>query len=59
MENKNFIKTSDSYVASVLRLSKYTCIEEKDGMWTFINDGNMKFSEEDNKKMIYTNILCV
>lgn len=59
MTQKNFVKTTDASVAAILMTSGYTCLEEKDGMWCFINNGKMNFSEEENKKMVYTNVLCI
>lgn len=60
MKNKsNFIVTTDKETADKLTLEGFRLISDKNGKFTFENkpSQNFAFSEEDSKKMVYTNIL--
>ena len=51
---QQFIKTSDSQVANELRTHGYTELNREGKYYVFVNNGHVTFSEEDRKKMIYT-----
>lgn len=55
----NFIKTSDVSVAEELRKNGFTAIGQEGQMFVFINDGKAVFSEDEKKKMAYSDILCI
>ena len=57
--NDNFIKTSDNDTANKLRTNGFTEVSKEGEFYVFLNDGKLNFSEDDNKKMIHTNILNV
>jgi len=56
---QNFIKTSDEKVAAELRRNNFTAVSQEGKYYVFLNDGKYNFSEEDNKKIIKTDILCM
>jgi len=65
-ENIPFICTMDSGVAEFLIKNNYTLLDNKDGKYMFLNDATLKFSSETdeekediNKKICYTNVLCI
>ena len=53
----NFIKTSDLDTANKLKLNGFTEVSKEGEFYVFLNDGKQNFSEDDSKKMMYTNIL--
>ena len=55
----NFVKTSDAETANKLRACGFTEITEPhSSIYCFINDGKMVY-EDDNKKIVLTNVLCI
>lgn len=52
----NFVKTTDENVAKELSAT-LKLINHQNGVWTFVNDGTLKFSDEDQKKIAYSNKL--
>lgn len=52
---ENFIVTTYSDIAKQLSESGLTLISNKNGMFTFINNPNIKFSSELSGKISYTN----
>ncbi len=57
---QNFIKSSDFDTIEMLRNLGFQQIDEQNGVVTFINDKNLKFSNEVNtSKLQYTNMLCI
>ena len=58
---QNFIKTSDSDVATLLLKSGFVKVENNEpNTYTFINDQSLKFDGSiDMSKLKYTNMLCV
>ena len=59
--NKKFIVTQDSEVANRLIESNFQLVSQINGTYTFINQvpQHFNFSEVDEKKLAYTNILTV
>ena len=55
----NFIKTKDEGVARELRQSGFTELGKEGDFYCFINDGNKKTFDCDNKKIIQTNVLAM
>lgn len=55
--NNNFVKTSDSDTAAKLKASGFTEVSKEGEFYVFLNDGKQNFSEDENKNVIYTNIL--
>ena len=51
----NFIKTSDTELAKQLRVSGYTELKKQGKFFVFINNGVIKFTTEQQKKIVYTN----
>ena len=51
----NFIKTSDKELANELRLAGYKELKSQGKFFVFLNNGKVQFSEEQNKKLHYTN----
>ena len=66
MKNKNdktkamFIKTKDLETSENLKKEGFDLIDYSNGVWTFVNctNSNKKFSEDVNKKIVYSNMLC-
>ena len=57
---KNFIKTSDSETAKKLTNLGFQKIDDKNGIYTFLNADKMQFSDDIAKSKIqYSNILNV
>ena len=54
-----FIKTSDSAVADELRKNGFTELAKEGVLFVFLNNGKEKFSESENKKMIYTDNIVI
>ena len=54
----NFIKTSDPSMAKKLRENNFTAVSQEGKIFVFLNDGKEIFSEEEKKKITYSNILC-
>lgn len=64
MKQMLFIKTRDKGVATILLDNGYQLLDESNGEWTFLNEGSLKFSDnnenkEINNKTVLTNILTV
>lgn len=61
MNNKhNFIQTSDSSTIESLMKLGFQKVNEQNGVYTFLNCSNLKFSDEiDKSKIHYSNILCI
>lgn len=58
----NFVRTSDADTAQQLRNSGFTELtEQSSAYYCFLNDGKLTFdeNEEINKKIHFTNILCI
>lgn len=51
---QQFIKTADAVVAAELRGNGYQELNKEGKYFVFLNNGNMKFSEESRKKFVYT-----
>ena len=61
LNNKNqakFIKTQDLKTYEELMGSGFKLVNYVDGTWTFINNSDCSLSF-DNKKITYSNILCI
>lgn len=62
--NKNqFIITFDKDVSNRLQIDGYTLLSEENDKCIFLNDGILKFSEDEDMvktmdKIHYTNVLC-
>lgn len=57
---QNFIRSSDKETIDALKNLGFKQIDEQNGVVTFINDTNLKFSNEvDTSKLQYTNMLCI
>ena len=50
-----FAKTSDGAVADELRKAGFTELPKEGSLFVFLNDGHANFSDDDKKKVIYTN----
>lgn len=60
MTNKNFIITGDKHVKEQLLTNGFKLISENMGIFTFVNAGNLTFSNDiDMKKITFTNHLSV
>lgn len=55
----NFIKTSDTALAKKLQESGFTSVSQEDEMFIFINDGKAVFSDNEKKRLVYSDILCI
>lgn len=56
----NFIKTSDKDTADHLREQGFNLISQEGKFYVFLNDDDKaKFSNEDKKKISYSNILSI
>lgn len=53
----NFIKTSDKNCYTTLLSLGYTFLGKEGNLYCFINDGKKK--NFDDKKVIYTNVVCL
>lgn len=57
---QNFIKTSDKSTAEVLIDLGFQQIDFSNGIYTFLNNNQMKFSDDvDKSKIQYSNMLSV
>lgn len=54
---KKYIITKSASAADILKESGYTLLSNKDGVWTFYNDGKQLLSADDRKDMAYSNKL--
>lgn len=52
----NFVKTTDENVAKELSAT-LKLINNQNGVWTFLNNGKMTFSEKDKNKIVFSNKL--
>ena len=61
MMKQNFIKTSDSETASKMINLGFQKIDEQNGIYTFLNTGTIRFSNDDidKKKIQYSNMLSI
>lgn len=53
----NFIKTTDVETAEKLKTAGFTLVNKSGNCWTFMNDKNTQFSENEKKKIVYSNKL--
>lgn len=57
---QNFIRTSDKSTAEILQSIGFQQIDFSNGIYTFLNIKNTKFSNDiDNSKIQYSNNLCI
>lgn len=49
-----FIKTRDKETAERLKDLGFKVVNESGGMWTFLNDINIRFDVDGNKKAVYS-----
>ena len=58
---QNFIKTSDSETVSKMINLGFQKIDERNGIYTFLNTGTIQFSNDDidKKKIQYSNMLSI
>lgn len=56
---QNFIKTNSESIAIQLKKLGFTELPKQGTFFVFLNNGTANFSEEDKKKVIYTNKLCI
>ena len=57
---KNFIRTFDKETADKLKDEGFTCIDDRNGQYLFINDFTMNFSKDINPKEIdYTDLINI
>lgn len=57
---KNFIKVSDVDTMKALVKLGYQIVDTQNGVYTFLNDDKLCFSEKlDLSKIQYSNILCI
>lgn len=54
-----FIKVQDISTAEQLRSMNFTELPKEGSFFVFLNNRTINFSEEDKKKIIYTNKLCI
>ena len=55
----NFICTSDENTADKLKEQGFQLVSNEHGMFTFINNVKLNFSDEEKKKISYTNMLSI
>ncbi len=56
----NFIKTSNDNVAAQLRAAHFSYLEkDANGFHVFINDGKFDFSQCDQTKLTFTNVIAM
>lgn len=51
----NFIKTQDAELAATLRVLGYKELKKTGSFFVFANNGKATFSDNDRKRMIFTN----
>ncbi len=58
---QNFIKTTDSEIASKLLLLGFQEVDNTNGIYTFLNTGMIQFSDNDidKSKIQYSNMLSI
>lgn len=57
---QKFIRTSDLSTSKSLMKLGFQKVNEQNGVYTFLNCSNLKFSDEiDKSKIHYSNILCI
>lgn len=56
---EKFVKTTDKAIADKMKKSGYVLVNEVNNIFTFVNSGTLTFSDDEKKKVIYSNILCV
>lgn len=55
---KNFIRTFDKETADKLRDEGFTCIDDRNGQYLFINNLTLNFSKDiDSKKVDFTDLI--
>lgn len=54
--NNNFVKTTDENVAKELSAT-LKLVNNQNGVWTFLNDGKMTFSDNNKDKIVFSNKL--
>lgn len=59
MSKKLFIKTKDKETAQRLRSEGFQCVNESSGVFTFINDSRMTFSNDEMENVVYDNKLNI
>lgn len=60
MININFVKTSSEDVYGELKNAGFTYLGKEGDLYCFINDGKqLTFSEDNKKKILYTNMICL
>ena len=50
-----YIITKSNLVADILKKTGYTILSEKDGSWTFLNDGRQNLSADQKKDVVFSN----
>lgn len=53
--NNTFIKTSDKDTVKLLLDSGFKVVCQSGGVYTFVNDSNLRFSNEKMDKVVYSN----
>lgn len=56
---QNFIKTSDTETAQKLRASNLTELPKQGNFFVFLNDKPFQFTESENKKLVFTNVMNI
>lgn len=57
---KKFIKVSDVETANLLTKLGFQLIDKTSGIYTFLNNTTIKFSNDiDKSKVQYSNVLCI
>lgn len=57
---QNFIQTTDKSTATTLLNLGFQKIDEQNGVYTFLNDNKLQFSNVvDKSKVQYSNMLCI
>lgn len=55
---KNFIRTFDKETADKLKDEGFTCIDDRNGQYLFINNLTLNFSKDiDSKKVDFTDLI--
>lgn len=50
-----YVITKSNLVADVLKKFGYTLMSYKEGVWTFLNDGEHMLSAQDKKEVVFSN----
>ena len=55
------ILVSDKTIANILKQYEYVCVSESETMCTFVNNGELTFSDSlvDSNKIVYSDELCI